>query len=470
MFRRDFISSAAAVAAGLSFSLGGRSLFAAGASAPSLNVKGANDRIALALVGCGGRGLATITACAKRNKNVVIRAVCDVNTTKLRKAAAEVERVTKSKPALVTTRMEDVFADPAIDAVWVATPEHWHVLAAIRALAAGKHVYVEKNPSINIWEGRQLVAAGAKYGRVIQVGFQNRSAPYAFSARDYIASGKLGSIVTVKCYNMLGGGKTNLPKDAPVPAWLGDEGWDRWLGPAPKVPFQKPGVTDENGRGNWGEFWAYSGGGLGDDASHVMDLARLVLGDPAHPKSVYCWGGNFAFGGKRETPEFQSIVYDFGAYSLSCDNAYATNYMTKTPGNVRQNKRLFPTWRNNSTRTEIYGTKGLMYLGRHGGGWQVLGPKNEIVAEDGGAFPDPEHQLNFIQALRGEAKPNGDAEQCHRSAVLVHLGNIAYRVGNKHLYFDAAGERFTGTGTEVAAANTLARGAYRKGYEVPALA
>jgi hypothetical protein len=137
--------------------------------------------------------------------------------------------------------------------------------------------------------------------------------------------------------------------------------------------------------------------------------------------------------------------------------------MYKTPNDIRQDKTKFPNWRNNATRTEIYGTEGLMYLGRHGGGWQVLGPDNEIVAQDGGVFPDNEHQTNFIQSLRNRTKPNGDVEECHRSATLVHLGNIAYRTGNKQLLFDPATEKFLNDDT----ANILARGAYRKGYEIP---
>ncbi|MDR1859667.1 MAG: hypothetical protein LBR06_01940, partial [Bacteroidales bacterium] len=184
---------------------------------------------------------------------------------------------------------------------------------------------------------------------------------------------------------------------------------------------------------------------------------------PDHPRSVYGWGGNHIFGGTRETPEFQSIVYDFGEFTLTCDNACATNYMTKTPGDIRNDPTRWPNWRNNATRTEIYGTEGLMYLGRHGGGWQVLGPNNEIVAQEGGAFPDNEHQKNFIDCLRSRKPTNGDPEQCHKSAVLVHLGNTCYRVGNRQLLFDPATERFTNSDE----ANRIARGAYRKGYEIP---
>jgi predicted dehydrogenase len=449
MDRRDFLKQG--VLASVGVGLGVSSLFAASCA-------GANDRIVLALVGSGGRGLSCIISCCKINKNVTIKTVCDVNSTKLAKAVAEVEKELGYRPG-ATDDMRAIFDDKDVDAVWVATPEHWHTLAAIWACQAGKDVYVEKNPSVNIFEGRKLVEAAKKYRRIVQIGFQNRSAPYGFTARDYIASGKLGKIVTVKCYNLLGGGKWIEAPETPVPSWLN---WDKWLGPAPMRGFSSS-IVDEHGRGGWLCYWAYGGGGLSDDASHVMDLCRLVIGDPGHPKSVYGWGGNHIFGGMRETPEFQSIVYDFGEYTLTCDNACATGYMTKTPNDIRYDKTKFPDWRNNATRTEIYGTEGLMFLGRHGGGWQVLGPKNEIVAQDGGVMPDNEHQINFIESLRSRKQPNGDVEECHRSATLVHLGNIAYRVGNKQLLFDPETEKFTNDD----AANKLARGAYRKGYEVP---
>jgi predicted dehydrogenase len=392
------------------------------------------------------------------NQNVVIRTVCDVNSTKLDRAAAEVEKQLGYRPA-TTGEMRSVSDDRNIDAVWVATPEHWHTLATVWACQAGKDVYVEKNPSINIFEGRKMVEAAHKYKRIVQVGFQNRSAPYGFSAREYIRSGKLGKIVTVKCYNMLGGGKCTEAPETPVPSWLN---WDKWLGPAPMRGFS-PSIVSENGRGGWNSYWAYSGGGLADDASHVMDLARMVLSDPAHPKSVYGWGGSHVFGSSCDTPEFQSIVYDFGDFTLTCDNGNATNYMTKTPGDIRMDASRFPNWRNNATRTEIYGTEGLMYLGRHGGGWQVMGKDGEIVAQEGGVFPDNEHQINFIDCLRSRKTPNGEVEECHRSATLVHLGNIAFRTGNRQLLFDPATETFLNSDE----ANTLARGAYREGYAVP---
>lgn len=450
MNRRNFIRSGMLATASVSLGMG--SLLS------TSSCVGANDRIVLALVGSGGRGLGTIINCCKINENVVIKTVCDVNRTKLANAADKVEKELGYRPAK-TENMQEIFDDKDVDAVWISTPEHWHTLATIWACQAGKDVYVEKNPTINIWEGRKMVEAAKRYKRIVQVGFQNRSAPYGFTARDYIASGKLGKIVTVKCYNMLGGSKFEEAPETAVPQWLD---WDKWLGPAPMRPYS-PTIVSENGRGGWLNYWAYSGGGLSDDASHVMDLARMVIGDPGHPKSVYGWGGNHVFGGTRETPEFQSIVYDFDEFTLTCDNACATNYMIKTPNDIRQDKSRFPDWRNNATRTEIYGTEGLMYLGRHGGGWQVLGPGNEIVAQDGGVMPDAEHQMDFIRSLRTRKTPNGEVEECHRSATLVHLGNIAFRTGNRQLLFDPATEQITNNKQ----ANKLARGSYRSGYVIP---
>lgn len=450
MDRRNFIRTGVLATAGVSLGMG--SLLS------SSSCIRANDRIILALVGSGSRGLGTIINCCKINENVVIKTVCDVNRTKLAKAADKVEKELGYRPAK-TENMQEIFNDKDVDAVWISTPEHWHTLATIWACQAGKDVYVEKNPTINIWEGRKMVEATKKYKRIVQVGFQNRSAPYGFTARDYIASGKLGKIVTVKCYNMLGGGRFEEAPETNIPQWLD---WDKWLGPAPMRAYS-PTIVSENGRGGWLSYWAYSGGGLSDDASHVMDLARMVVGDPGHPKSVYGWGGNHVFGGTRETPEFQSIVYDFDQFTLTCDNACATNYMIKTPNDIRQDKNRFPDWRNNATRTEIYGTEGLMYLGRHGGGWQVLGPDNEIVAQDGGTMPDNEHQIDFIQSLRTRKTPNGEVEECHRSATLVHLGNIAFRTGNKQLLFDPATELISNDEQ----ANKLARGSYREGYVIP---
>ena len=449
MKRRNFIGTTLIGASGLTLAASGM-LTSSG--------KGANDKVVLAIIGSGSRGRGTIIDTCKVNENVVIKTVCDVNDIKAQMTIEAIERELGYKTSHVKN-MKEVLDDKDVDAVWISTPEHWHALATVWACQAGKDVYVEKNPTVNIWEGRKMVEAAKKYNRIVQIGFQNRSAPYGFSARDYIASGKLGKVVHVKSYNMLGGSKWNAQPNEEIPQGLD---WDAWLGYAAYRPYN-PGIHSMTDRGGWGSFWDFSGGTLADDASHVLDLARMVLGDPGHPRSVYGWGGNYAWGSERETPEFQSMTFDFGEYAWTCESGNATNYMKKTPMGIRNSDSQFPNWAQNATRTEIYGTEGMMYLGRHGGGWQVFGADGEVLAQEYGLVPDKPHQINFIESVRTRKQPNGQVEQGHLSATLVHLGNIAYRVGNKQLYFDGQTERFIGNDD----ANRLIKPEYREHYRIP---
>jgi hypothetical protein len=148
---------------------------------------------------------------------------------------------------------------------------------------------------------------------------------------------------------------------------------------------------------------------------------------------------------------------------MTCESGSATGYMKKTPTRIRMSDSEFPNWNRNATRTEIYGTSGVMFLGRHGGGWQVFGEEGEVIAQDYGIFPDDQHQKNFIASIRESETPNGDALQGHLSASLVHLGNIAYRAGNKQLVFDSENEKFTNNQD----ANQFLKTAYREHYSIP---
>lgn len=421
--------------------------------------KAAGDKVVLGLIGAGHRGRKIINNTCQVNQGVEIKYICDINELKLQMTRRECEKQLGYSPTS-SVDMNQVFDDPEVDAVMIATPEHWHALATLRALEAGKHVYVEKNPSLTVREGRKMTEATDKYKKVLQVGFQSRSASYAYTAREFIQSGRLGKVVHVKSYNMLRGKRWESLPDSEVPAGLD---WDAWLGPAPYRPYN-PGIHHMENRGGWLNYWDFGGGKLSDDASHVMDMARLVLGDPQHPGSVYCCGGNWAWGSEgKETPEFMSIIYDFGDFTMTCESGSATNYMKKTPPEIRMSDSMFPDWRLNATRTEIYGTEGIMYLGRHGGGWQVFGEKGELIAQEYGIHPDTAHQQNFIASIRGLEKPNANALQGHLSACLVHLGNIAYRVGNKHLVFSSDDEEFTNNPE----ANKMLKATYRDNYKLP---
>lgn len=411
-----------------------------------------SDKVVLALIGAGGRGTNVILNMRKNVPGVEVKYVCEVDESRGGRAIDELSKNQGFMPKRVND-MRFVFDDRDVDAVVICTPEHWHALATVRACEAGKDVMVEKNISHSIEEGRKMIEAAEKYGRVVQCGTQNRSAEYAFSAREYIQSGKLGNIVHVRSYCMLPGGKPwFLKPDTAVPEGLD---WNQWLGPALKVPYN---VSRHKA---WYDWWAYSGGqAFAGDAIHVMDLARLVLGDPGHPESVYATGGRVLFDDERDVPDILSVTYDYGQFTMSCTSSKFGEYLTKTPPAIRHGDS-FPDWDQNATRIEIYGTDGMMYLGRMGGGWQVLGNDGEILAQEYGKFPDTEHQDDFIDAVRTGRTPNGNIREGHKSAVLVHLGNLSHRIGNKQIYFDTEKESIRNS-PEALKLDTLV---YRTGFE-----
>jgi predicted dehydrogenase len=298
-----------------------------------------------------------------------------------------------------------------------------------------------------------MIEAARKYNRIVQCGMENRSAPYALTARDYLRSGKMGRIEIVKVYNLLPDDGPWQPTPATAPPATVD--WNRFLGPSPEVPFSAERLR------HWANYWAYGGGTLSGDAVHQLDLTRLVLGDPDMPKAVYCKGGRFAYDDHREIPDVQVITYDYGSFVMTCDNGSFPSYMTKFKKEVRYGK-TWPLWSQSSTRVEIYGTKQMMYLGRHGAGWQALESDGKVIAEDKGYFPDKWHQPNFIDCVRSRKEPNAPIEQGHLSACMVHLGNVAYRTGNRFLSYDSKKECF---GDEQA--NSYLKLAYRPAFQVP---
>ena len=412
-----------------------------------------NNKVVLALIGAGGRGTQNILSFKKTCPEVDVKYICEVDQERGGRVIDELGKQQKIKPQRVDD-MRRTFDDKDVDAVLICTPEHWHSLATIWACQAGKDVYVEKNISLNIPEGRKMIEAAKKYNRIVQCGFQNRSGAYNMKARDYIRSGKLGKITLVKAYCMLPGNKPwILKEDTPVPEGLD---WDKWLGPAPEVPYN---ISRHKG---YNEYWAYSCGLPLADCCHVIDLARMVLGDPDNPKSAFCSGGRVLYDDTRDIPDNQTITYDFGDFPMTVEASIYGEYLQKPTPEVRYGN-LFPNWPFLSDRMEIYGTEGMMYLGRHGAGWQVLGTDSSVIAQEYGYFPDEEHQKDFIQCIRTRKVPNANIEQGHKSATLVHLANLSYRVGKKQLYYDSAAERVTNSDE----ANAISNGSHRPGYEIP---
>jgi predicted dehydrogenase len=419
-----------------------------------MTTRSANDKVVLALIGAGGRGtqiILNMKQCA--GEGVAVKYVCDVDNERGGNVISELEKLQGYAPKREVD-MRKVFDDRDVDAVVVATPEHWHAPATIWACQAGKDVYVEKNVCLSSEEGLKMTEAAARHKRIVQCGTQNRSAGYAFSAREYIALGKLGVIVTVKAYCMLPGAREWILKpDSPAPEGLD---WDRWLGPADEVPYN---VSRHRA---WSDWWVYSGGAaMSGDASHVIDLARMALGDPGLPNVVFCAGGRVIFNDKREIPDNQTVVFDMGMYPISLESSQYGNYMYKTSQEVRFSDR-FPVWRNNATRIEIYGTEGLMFLGRHGGGWQVFGKDWELLAQASGYFPDDAHHRNFIDCIRSRKTPNAPIEQGVLSAAMINLANLSYRSGKRLVGIDPQ----TGVLAGNPEAAALDKRSYRKGYEL----
>jgi predicted dehydrogenase len=418
--RRRFLDRSAALglAAGITILSDPRSVSAAPA----------NDKVILAQIGSGGRGGSLAPAFVDRG-DCVYAYTCDPDSNRAEALAKSLAGQQKSavKPL---QDFRKALEDKSVDAVIVATPDHWHAPATVWACRAGKDVYVEKPASHNCWEGRKMVEAARKYQRIVQVGTQNRSAAHNQEAREYITSGKLGKIHFCRVYNQKDWGNFPQEKDSDPPQGLD---WNMWNGPAPEAKYNR---TRQFG---WHHLWCYSGGDIANDSSHQLDLARWLVG-VEYPKSVYSTGGRFNQPGAAETPDTQIAVYDFDNLVMSFELTLYTPYMLKISPQIRESLTEYPYWPQCATRIEIYGEKGLMIVGRHGGGWQVFDrPKNEkpvVKAQGNGKFPDPEHKENFVQCVRSRQLPNADIEKGHRSALLTHYANISYRLGGTKLVID----------------------------------
>lgn len=388
-----------------------------------------SKKVVIGVMGLGGRGTFLATLFASRN-DVEIAYLCDPDTRRFARARAAVEDAQGKQPKMLQD-FRRMLEDKQVDAVVNATPDHWHVPGAIMACQAGKDVYIEKPMSHNIWEGRKMIEAAKKYQRIVQVGMQSRSAQYLQDATNHIRSGKLGDIYLVRVFNMM----RHMPAKAgaqPVPVPDGFD-YEIWCGPAPKLPY------DPSRR--WLDKWEYSCGAIAGDAVHQLDLARYLIGDKPYPDTVVNAGGVNDLRDGREIPDTQITTFEYGKLTLLFESALWTPYMTKT-ATARRDKGEIPNWPLNATRIEVLGTKGMMYYGRHGDGWQVCNEKGEMAPAVPGRQADKEHQTNFVECIRSRKPAIANAEQGHYSALLCHLANISYRVGNRKLAFDGKTETF----------------------------
>ncbi len=427
--RRDFLKQTGGAVA---------SMAALGLS-PSLNVAGANEKVVLGVIGPGGQGSGLLKSFAAQ-KDVEIAYVCDPDANRLSAAVREVDRLTSRSPKAVKD-LRQVLADSAVDAVIVATPDHWHAPATILACDAGKHVYVEKPCAHNIREGRLMIEAARRHRRVVQVGTQSRSTEHVMRAMELLRNGAIGEVLVSKAWNsQLRRNIGHAQPSAPPP----ELDFDLWVGPAPMVPYQSnllPSI--------WRWWFAFGCGDIGNDGVHDIDIARWGLGVDTHPSRVAALGGKYFFDDDQQFPDTQYVAFEYPG-----------------DGRVGHQKQLIFEQRiwspyvqeGHENGNAFYGTKGMMILSK-GAGWQLFGPRNEPREKMSGKADSSAHHRNFLQCLKDGQRPQADIEIGHLSSALSHLGNIATRVG-RVLHFDPKNEQFTGD--EEAA--RLVRRTYREGH------
>ena len=427
MCRRDFLKQASVLTGGLA-TLGGIGSLRADRSP--------NEKVVVGIIGCNARGMAHIAAYLAL-PNTEIRSICDVDSRAVEKGVAAVAKKQQRAPRGVKDirRMLD---DPELDAVSIATPDHWHAPATILACAAGKHVYVEKPGSHNLHESELMVAAARKHKRVVQMGNQRRSWPWVIESIEALRAGEIGRVSFARGWYTNHRASIGHGKPAPVPDWLD---YSLWQGPAPERPFQ-----DNVIHYNWHWFWNWGTGELGNNGVHALDLARWGL-EVDLPQRVTCGGNRYHYKDDWETPDVCVATFDYGDKGITWEGQSCDPRGFEGAG----------------FGVNFYGEKGCMSLA--GSNCTIYDLNNKVLREikskrDGLFDFDSVHFGNFIDAIR-EGKPlRSEIEDGQKSTILCHLGNIAWRTG-RTINFDSASRKIVGDQTAAA----LGSRAYRAGWE-----
>jgi predicted dehydrogenase len=476
--RRDFAARTAAAAAGVAVGTAALGAPRAGA-APSVSsrVPGANDRLVLASIGIRSQGNALKRGFA-RLPGVEIKTLCDPdeNLFASRARDEQLRDVATFGPGYEKD-LRRVLDDKDVDGVIIATPNHWHALATIWALQAGKHVYVEKPSSHEIWEGRRMVEAAARYGKIVQVGTMNRSRREVRQAIAFLHEGGIGRVYMARglCFKprpsigeypdgpLAPGERYRLNVEAQTweppydAAYLARVDYDLWLGPAPARPFNR-----NRFHYNWHWHWDYGNGDTGNQGPHQFDIARWGLNQNEHPVRVHSTGGYFGEPSSQETPDTQTALFEYAdgrVLEFGTRGEYTNDEGSQRIGNL------------------FYGSKGWLFVDGNGREWQSYfgrknekGPGSEAPPEPGGSDPlvltssESAHYQNFVDAIRANdpSRLACGILEGHLSSSLPHLANIAYRVG-RGLTFDGAKERFVGDDE----ADALLTRQYRAPFVVP---
>ena len=443
-------------------------------AASAVRVWGANDKVNIGIVGLGGRGSSHLNIYTGLSEAQVV-GLCDVN-----QAAREKAQATLARKGLEKARefedMRQMFADPKVEAVSIATPNHWHALSAIWAMRAGKDVYGEKPACYNIYEGMRMIQTRRETNRVMQVGSQHKSWPYKIRSIAALQQGLIGKLYMTKalCYKLRP--SIGHTPDSPTPPGLN---WDMFLGPAPMRPFNQKRFAYY-----WHWFWDTGNGDIGNQGVHETGVARWALGDPEWPKTAVAFGGKFGIDDDTETPNTVTAGFSYGDKQLVIE---VRGRMTNGEG-VRQARVVTAGPMASTQRGAAAGTGaaaaskpinagvGNLFYGSEG--WAVMsdqgfqaykGDSSELIMEerpDGGSGDATGlHMQNFLACVRSrrEEDLHDRLEIAVPSADLCHFANISYRVGRELKIEPGATPKFTG---DAEASKMITRPVYRKPYVV----
>ncbi len=404
--------------------------------APRLRAAGANRRVRIAVLGGGNQGSRHAESLASL-PDAEIAYVCDVDAARLG------EQHKRAPQSLAVTDLRRALDDASVDAVSIALPDHWHVPAALLALDAGKHVYVEKPCSHNFREGRLLVDVARRSGKVVAHGTQSRSCPGMREAMAMLREGVIGEVLIAKCWNWQRREDIGHKQPSDPPPGVD---YDLWVGPAAWLPYQ-----ENRFHYTWHWWHNFGTGDVGNDGCHELDYALWGLGVETHPSTITAVGGKYFFDDDQQWPDTAQVTFEWpgdgspGAKRMLIyeQRLWSTNY----PNGV-------------DSGAEFVGTKGRMLVSKRGK-FEVRGERNrptgmKLMGSIEARVED-NHQ-NWLDAIRDGAAPHANVEIAHRTAAAAHLGNIALRVG-RSLRFDPAAEAIVG---DDEAAALLGR-AYRDG-------
>ncbi len=447
-----------------------RFFLGAATAAAATRVWGANDRINMGLIGLGGRGTNHLNIYS-RLPGARVAALCDIDQAARERAQSTLVKNTSQKAKEVED-LRDVFADAGVEAVSIATPNHWHALATILACKAGKDVYCEKPASYNIYEGLKMVQVARDTKRMVQIGSQHRSTPFKMKAMAALQEGVIGKIYMSKGLCFKRRVSIGHKPDSEVPNGVN---WDLFLGPAPMRPFNA-----NRFKYNWHWFWDTGNGDIGNQGVHEMGICRWAMGDPEWPKSAFAMGAKYAYEDDQETPNTLLASFDFGGREIVFEVRGLLTGGEGTPMQRRSGGRGGPNRAAPNPPAEANGPRpigpinvmiGNLFYGTEGwavssdAGFQAFkGESNEVAFEERPERGDTTamHMENFLAACRSRnyKELHDEIGNAYLSAALCHLANISYRVGRKLTL--EAGPKFAG---DAAATKMLTRD-YRKPFVV----